>query len=56
MRGLFDYDGPLTRFFGKVGDCVILSALWLAFSLPVITLPGLRRYMGELLGSLSLQF
>lgn len=38
MRGLFDYDGPLTRFFGKVGDCVILSALWLAFSLPVITL------------------
>lgn len=38
MRGLFNYDGPLTRFFGKVGDCVILSVLWLVFSLPVITL------------------
>lgn len=38
MRGLFNYDGPLTRFFGKMGDCVILSVLWLVFSLPVITL------------------
>ena len=37
MRGLFNYDGPLIRFFGKVGDCVILSVLWLVFSLPVRT-------------------
>lgn len=38
MRGFFNYDGPLNRFFEKIGDCVILSVLWLLFSLPVITL------------------
>ena len=38
MRGLFGYDGPVINFLGKIGDCVLLSLLWLLFSLPVITL------------------
>lgn len=38
MRGLFNYDGPVFRFFSKVADCLILSILWLAFSLPLITI------------------
>ena len=38
MRGLFNYDGPLITFFSKIGDCVLLSVLWVLFSLPVITL------------------
>ena len=38
MRGLFNYDGPAFRFFSKVADCLILSLLWLVFSLPLITM------------------
>ena len=38
MRGLFNYDGPFFRFFSKVADCLILSVLWVVFSLPLITM------------------
>lgn len=38
MSGLFNYGGKATNFFSKIGDCVILSVLWLLFSLPVLTL------------------
>ncbi len=38
MRRLFDLDSPLMSFLLKAFDCIWLSALWLVFSLPVITL------------------
>ena len=38
MRGLFGYDGAVTGFLMKIGDCVLLSIFWVLFSLPVITL------------------
>ena len=38
MKALFGYDGPVINFLSKVGDCVLLSLLWILFSLPVITL------------------
>ena len=38
MRRLFDMDSPLMGFLMKVCDSLVLSLLWLLFSLPVITL------------------
>lgn len=54
MRGLFGYDGPVTNFLSKIGDCVLLSMLWLLFSLPVVTLgaatTGLYHAVRKILG------
>lgn len=38
MSKVFNYDNPVFQFLNKVVDCLILSALWIAFSLPVITI------------------
>ena len=38
MKGLFNYDGAVTVFLMKLGDCVLLSVLWVLFSLPVFTM------------------
>lgn len=37
MNILFDIDGPVMRRVIKFTDCMILSVLWIIFSLPVIT-------------------
>lgn len=37
MRGLFSLDSPLMRFLGRVADLMILNLLFLATSLPVVT-------------------
>lgn len=38
MNRLFGMDSPLMGALMKIGDCVCLSALWLVFSLPVVTI------------------
>ena len=35
---LFGYDGPVTTFLMKLGDCILLSILWVLFSLPIVTI------------------
>lgn len=34
---LFSYDGKLFHFLNKVADCMILSVMWLIFSVPLFT-------------------
>lgn len=38
MRGLFDYDSPLSHYLNKMVDAVGLSLLWIITSLPLITM------------------
>ena len=38
MKRLLSIDNPIMRFIIKIFDCMILSVLWLVFSLPVITM------------------
>lgn len=38
MKGIFSYDSPLMGALTAIGDCICLSALWIVFSLPVITM------------------
>lgn len=38
MGGIFDIDSPLMQFLGKAADLLILSLLWLAGCLPLITI------------------
>lgn len=38
MFGLFKYDSPLVQTCSKIVDCICLSILWLATSLPVLTI------------------
>ncbi len=37
MKKLFDMDNPVVRFMGRVGDLIVLNALFLVCSLPVVT-------------------
>lgn len=37
MGRLFSYDSQLMQLLNKIADCVILSLLWLIFTIPVIT-------------------
>lgn len=37
MNGIFDADGPLIRMLNKILDCIVLSILWVLFTVPVIT-------------------
>ena len=37
MGRLFNYDGQLMQSLNKITDCIILSFLWLIFSIPIIT-------------------
>ena len=38
FQGLFNYDNPVWRFIGKLGDLILLNLLWTVCSIPVITL------------------
>ncbi|MDO4316595.1 MAG: DUF624 domain-containing protein [Lachnospiraceae bacterium] len=37
MKHFFSWDGPLLRFFDKVGKVMIASMLWLLTSIPIVT-------------------
>lgn len=38
LQGLFNYDNPVWRFIGKLGDLILLNILWLICSIPVFTI------------------
>ena len=38
MRKFLNIDNPVMRGLSRVADCLILSILWLVFSLPVVTI------------------
>lgn len=38
MKFLLNLDGPVQRFFGRVGDFILLNLLWLLCSLPIVTI------------------
>lgn len=38
MKGIFGYDSPLMGALTTIGDCIVLSVLWIIFSLPVVTI------------------
>ena len=38
MKGLFNYDGPLFTFLGKMTDILILNVLMVIFCIPIITI------------------
>ena len=38
FQGLFNYDNPVWRFIGKLGDLILLNVLWTVCSIPVITI------------------
>lgn len=38
FQGLFNYDNPVWRFIGKLGDLILLNILWTVCSIPVITI------------------
>ena len=37
LQGIFNYDNPVRRFIGKLGDVIILKILWIVCSIPVFT-------------------
>ena len=36
LQGIFNYDNPVWRFIGKLGDLIILNILWIVCSLSLI--------------------
>lgn len=38
LQGLFNYDNPVWRFIGKLGDLILLNILWSICSIPVFTI------------------
>lgn len=38
MGGIFSLDGPIVGALGRICDLLILSVLWIVFSLPVVTM------------------
>lgn len=38
LQGLFNYDNPVWRFIGKLGDLILLNILWLICSIPIFTI------------------
>lgn len=38
LQGFFNYDNPIWRFIGRLGDMVVLNLLWLVCSIPIVTL------------------
>lgn len=38
LQGLFNYDNPVWRFIGKLGDLILLNVLWIICSIPVFTI------------------
>lgn len=37
LSGIFNYDNPVWRFIGKFCDVLILNVLWVALSIPIVT-------------------
>ena len=37
LQGLFNYDNPVWRFIGKLGDLILLNILWIVCSIPIVT-------------------
>ena len=38
MENIFNYDNKFFRALSKLVDCVLLSALWVIFCIPVFTI------------------
>lgn len=38
LQGFFNYDNPVWRFIGKLGDLILLNILWMICSIPVFTI------------------
>ena len=38
LQGLFNYDNPVWRFIGKLGDLIVLNILWILCSIPIFTI------------------
>lgn len=38
LQGIFNYDNPVWRFIGKLGDLILLNILWIICSIPVFTI------------------
>lgn len=38
LQGLFNYDNPVWRFIGKLGDLILLNVLWIICSIPIFTI------------------
>ena len=38
LQGLFNYDNPVWRFIGKLGDLILLNILWIICSIPIFTI------------------
>lgn len=38
LQGLFNYDNPVWRFIGKLGDLILLNILWIICSIPIFTM------------------
>lgn len=62
MRGIFNYDGPVMSFLGRIADLIWLNVLIIFFSLPIITIGAaqtaghyaalkLKREEGHVLGN-----
>ena len=43
LQGIFNYDNPVWRFIGKLGDLIILNILWIVCSIPVFYSRGLHH-------------
>ncbi len=42
MRGIFNYDGPIMSFLGKMADLILLNIIMIIFSLPIITIGAVQ--------------
>lgn len=38
FQGIFNYDNPVWRYIGKLGDLMILNVLWIVCSIPIFTI------------------
>lgn len=38
LQGFFNYDNPIWRFVGRLGDMILLNVLWIMCSLPIFTI------------------
>ena len=43
MNQFFDYNNNVFRVLGGLADCLILGALWIVCSIPVVTMGAQRR-------------
>lgn len=42
MKGLFNYDGTIMSFFGKLADLIWLNVLMIIFSIPIVTIGAVQ--------------